>query len=304
MVATYAAASAYSFQFVAAPADLQPFLNSLYIWSTDAAELVDCLPAYSGQLVAFVQGSGRMEFGDGVMQHTGDGFFMAPMMEAFPFHISGPARMLGVSLNFRGWAALTGLAVNSHNNRMIELGEAFAPSLAERVRDLAPAWRAGELDDTAVLDALAQIVRDGLRPLPEATALVIDRTLEWLSSSFKPDLAQLYAMLPYSERQVQRLVARYFGQSPIRLIRRYRAVRAATLLSMPDLPASLETEIRNAFYDQAHMIKELRFFTGRTPRRLLPDAGSVVNAMLGPEGYGSVDLFGGNQDEQLGRSPG
>ena len=86
-------------------------------------------------------------------------------------------------------------------------------------------------------------------------------------------------------------------------VRRYRAVRAATLLSMPQLPDEIEAEIREAFYDQAHLIKEIRFFTGRTPKRLQPNSGSTINDMLGPDGYSSVSLFGAGEAEQLGREP-
>lgn len=294
---------AYQFQFVAAPPDLSPYLNSLYVWSTAEAQLADWLPAYSGQMVAFVEGEGRMWFENGAEHTTGDSFFLAPLLEARSFAVTGPARCLGVSLNFRGWAALTGLGVDEWHDRMFDPDVAIGPALTSRFAALAPAWRAGAIGDEAMLAEMAQIVREGISPLSDQHLKVIDATLEWLSSSFKPELGDLYAALPYSERQVQRLVARFFGQSPIRLIRRYRAVRAATLLSLPQLSEEIEAEIREAFYDQAHLIKEIRTFTGRTPRRLLPESGSVVNDMLGPDGYGSVDLFGGNQDEQLGREP-
>ena len=50
-------------------------------------------------------------------------------------------------------------------------------------------------------------------------------------------------------------------------------------------------------------IKEIRFFTGRTPKRLQPNSGSTINDMLGPDGYSSVSLFGAGEAEQLGREP-
>ncbi|MFA6218664.1 MAG: hypothetical protein WC692_02685 [Erythrobacter sp.] len=286
-----------------APGDLEPYLNSLYIWRSDVAELDDYLPAYSGQMIAFVRGSGRMIFDDGAAGETCDAFFLAPLCEAREFKVKGPALMFGVSLNFRGWTALSGLAVSEHHDRFLPPGMVLGESLAEEFRRLAPRWRTGELGDEGLLEAMADIVRRGLSQLSPAHAQVIDRTLEWLSSSFRPDLEELYDTLPYSRRQVQRLVAQFFGQSPVRLVRRYRAVRAATLLSLPDLPKEIEADIREAFYDQAHLIREVRFFTGRTPRRLLPDAHSPITAMLGPKGYGSVDLFGGGEAQQLGRDP-
>ena len=293
----------YEFHFVAVPADLEPYLNSLYTWRTNVPFLDDVLPAYSGQLVSFVSGQGMLCPAGGDEYPTSDAFIVAPLLAAIPFVIDGPALAFGVSLNFRGWAALTGFDVAACNDRMFPAAEGIAPHLAERLAMLAGQLRDGEIDEQAMLDAMAQIVREGIRPLPDKHRLVIDRTLEWLSASFSPEIAVLNANLPYSERQVQRLVARFFGQTPMRLSRRYRAVRAATLLSLPDIDQALEVEIRDALYDQAHMIKEIRHFTGRTPRRLLPAAGSVVSEMLGPDGYGVVDLFGGNQDQQLGREP-
>jgi AraC-like DNA-binding protein len=293
----------HSFQFIAAPSDLEPYLNSLYVWRSDLPELDDYLPAYSGQMTAFLEGSGNMTFADGELGQTSDAFFLAPLCEARPFKVYGPALMFGVSLNFRGWAALSGLSVSEHHDRFLQPDLVLGDRLADEFRAIAPRWRSGELDNEGVLAAMADIVRRGLSQLPPAHAQVIDRTLEWLSSSFRPDLEELYETLPYSRRQVQRLVAQFFGQSPVRLVRRYRAVRAATLLSLPDLPEAIEADIREAFYDQAHLIKEIRFFTGRTPRRLVQAVESPVTDMLGPKGYGSVDLFGGGEAEQLGRDP-
>jgi len=294
-------AASHSFEFVAAPNDLAPYLNSLYVWRSPSDQLDDVLPAYSGQMVMFAKGVGRMQFDQGTVAETSDAFFLAPLCQARNFSVSGPAVLFGVSLNFRGWAALSGLSVHDYHDCFLEPEMVLGDTLAGRFRELAVRCRESELGDDALLEAMSDIVRNGISQLPEQHLTVIDRTLEWLSSSFKPDLESLYERLPYSKRQAQRLVAQFFGQSPVRLVRRYRAVRAATLLSMPQLPEEIEAEIREAFYDQAHLIKEIRFFTGRTPKRLQPGGESSINDMLGPDGYGSVDLFGSGEAEQLGR---
>lgn len=262
-----------------------------------------CCPPIRGIGVVCEWAGGVLCTATGDEYPTSDAFVVAPLMAAIPFVIDGPALAFGVSLNFRGWAAMTGFDVTACHDRMFPAAEGIAPHLAERLAELAEQLRSGAIDDAAMLDAMTQIVREGIRPLPDKHRLVIDRTLEWLSASLNPEIAVLNANLPYSERQVQRLVARFFGQTPMHLLRRYRAVRAATLLSLPDIDFGLEVEIRDAFYDQAHMVKEIRHFTGRTPQRLQSAAGSVVSDMLGPDGYGVVDLFGGNQDQQLGRKP-
>ena len=295
------AENSYRFEWVAAPPALTPYLNSLYILRTGDTRVADMMPAYSGQLVVTLCGGGTMTFTKGEVTRTTPAFLQCPLLQAQEFAIDPDTVMLGVSLNFRGWASLTGLPVDEYSDCAVPVSDVLPANIAAPILALVPRVQSGELTERAALDELADIVASGISSLPERHLQVIDRTLEWLSSSLKPEIADLQDKLPYSERQVQRLVARFFGQPPVRLIRRYRAIRAATLLAMPDLAPRMEAEIREAFYDQAHMIKEIRHFTGRTPRRLQPKVDSVVKETLGEPGYGSVDLFGGSQDEELGK---
>jgi len=106
----------HSFEFVAAPPDLAPYLNSLYIWRSPDDRLDDVLPAYSGQMVVFGRGVGRMQFDGGEVAETSDAFFLAPLCQARNFSVSGPATLFGVSLNFRGWAALSSLSVHDYHD--------------------------------------------------------------------------------------------------------------------------------------------------------------------------------------------
>ena len=292
---------AYRFEWVQAPSDLAPYVNSLYILCAGSQSVDDVMPAYSGQLVLTLRGGATMKFANGSHARASAAFVQSPFTQAHPFTLEPNTLMLGVSLNFRGWTALTDLPVNEYCDSYVAIEKALPADLAEEAVVITRRCKAGELGETEALDALADIVRRGLKPPSDRHMQVIDTTLEWLSASLKPKIEDLQDALPYSERQVQRLVTRFFGQPPVRLIRRYRAVRAATLLAMPDLAPKLEAEIREAFYDQAHMIKEIRHFTGRTPRRLQPKEQSVVKDTLAPDGYSSVDLFGGNQDEELGK---
>ena len=291
----------YTFEWVAAEGSLVPYLNSLYMVRVGDEEVVDVMPAYSGQLLVVLAGEASMAFADGSRAATGPAGFMCPLTQAHSFAMQSGTVVLGVSLNFLGWAALTGLPVDTYRDRYLPVGEAMGAEFARACHEIVQRAQSGALGEREALDEIAALVAASIEQLPERHSQVIGRTLEWLSSSFKPEIADLLEQLPYSERQVQRLVTKFFGQPPVRLIRRYRAIRAATILSMPELAPKLEEEVREAFYDQAHMIKEIRHFTGRTPRRLQPKVDSVVKKMLGEPGYGSVDLFGGNHDRVLGK---
>tara|TARA_R100000049_G_scaffold1112_1_gene2517 strand:- start:175 stop:603 length:429 start_codon:yes stop_codon:yes gene_type:complete len=134
--------ASHSFEFVAAPPDLAPYLNSLYIWRTSDGQLDDVLPAYSGQMVVFGRGVGRMQFDD-VVSDTSDAFFVAPLCQARNFSVSGPGVVFGVSLNFRGWAALSGLSVHDYHDAFLQPETVLQDPLAERHTTLAPRWPSG-----------------------------------------------------------------------------------------------------------------------------------------------------------------
>ncbi|HSM53818.1 MAG TPA: helix-turn-helix domain-containing protein [Erythrobacter sp.] len=294
----------FSFEFVPAPADLSPYLNSLYVLRIGPHRIEEVLPAYSGQLMLASSGKGRMDFGDGFVEAPEDAFFTGPLTAARPFSIDGPALVLGASFTFHGWAALTRLPTVQNSDRFLTAEQGLGGPAGGDALSLTRRVRAGEIDAKAALGELGAILRTAIKPLPAGHADLIQATYDWLSSSLNPEPERLYASLPLSERQVQRLVKRFFGLAPSRLRRRYRAIRAATLLADPGLSDARRIEVLQSFYDQAHLIREIREFTGRTPRLLASGKDAVGIETLGPQGYGVVELFAGEESEQLGKEPG
>ena len=294
-----AAENAVRFEWVAAPSDLADYLNSLYVLRVGPADVEEMMPAYSAQLCVLLRGSGTMEFHDGTRASTTPAYFLGPLTQAQRFTIKAGSVTLGASLNVRGWAALTGLDADKVRDSAFPAPQVLPAEAYGRLEDVIRQVADGKLSELAGVDILADVIRQGLRPLSERHEQVIATTLAWLSGSFKPQISDLIDALPYSDRQVQRLVSRFFAQPPVKLIRRYRAVRAGTLLTMDELDPRVEAELRDSFYDQAHMIKEIRHFVGKTPRRLQPSNDTMVRETLGEPGYGSVDLFAGiRHDEQ------
>ncbi|MGB7407607.1 MAG: AraC family transcriptional regulator, partial [Pontixanthobacter sp.] len=124
---------------------------------------------------------------------------------------------------------------------------------------------------------------DNLRDVSDSHADLIALTNRWLGGALDPNVEDLFAAAPYSRRQVQRLVERFFGLSPKALARKYRAVRAAMLMSLPQLSDEMDAELAEAFYDQSHMIREIRLFAGRTPAKLGDDDSPFLTEMLDPK---------------------
>lgn len=285
--------SRFRFEFVAAPEDLAPYVNTLFVFSTDEARLDDILPAYSAQLIAFGRGKARMQFDEGHVAETSEAFFVTPMQKAAAFSMAGPARACGVSLTAQGWAAISGLPVDRFGHRKMEAAEILDASAAREIAAAGRAFADEQCDAASACARMAGVVRSSITPLKPDQSEFIATTMQWLGEDFTPDLADLVARTGLSERQIQRLCRRFFGKPPSALIKRYRAIRAATLLSQPDLRKDYRDEVEAAFFDQAHMIRDIRQFTGRTPKYLGNGTSSVTSDTLGPEGYGVVDLFGG-----------
>lgn len=289
----------FAFEFVPAPPDLAPYLNSLYILRIGPRGVEEMLPAYSGQLLVAPCGTGGIDFGNGFVEAPRDAFFIGPLSNARRFSIAGPALMLGASFNFHGWAALTRLPVVQNADRFIGASQGLGENGGAAAIGLARQVDGGDIELSAALERLASILRDRLRPLPSSHAQLIQATYDWLSSSLNPQPEQLFGALDMSERQIQRLVKRFFGLAPSRLRRRYRAIRAATLLADPNLSEPRRIEVLQSFYDQSHMIREIREFTGRTPSLLAQERPAVALETLGAPGYSVVKLFAGEEAEQL-----
>jgi len=63
--------------------------------------------------------------------------------------------------------------------------------------------------------------------------------------------------------QVERRCKRYFGSPPMQLARKFRALRTAIAMTHKD--ANLDDILAEGFYDQSHLIREMKHFTGITP---------------------------------------
>jgi AraC-like DNA-binding protein len=92
------------------------------------------------------------------------------------------------------------------------------------------------------------------------------RTVErWLATRPTPLMAELLADTGLSRRQVERNCKALYGISPKALAREARALRAAAAMTAnPDD----DDFVAYGFYDQSHMIREVKYFTGMTPGQI------------------------------------
>lgn len=277
--------SLFEIDYIAPSAALSDYVTTLYHFRCDENEVRDIQPASIGWLALFPMGKGTMRFADGREAPNFETNLLTPFALAAPFAMKGPVHSIGAALSPLGWAALTGLDAAEYGNRLVRAGDLLGEGIEQLGASLCEAYRMGDKTGPECAAALGEYILDHVQPVNKRHQGLIRVTNHWLGSSLNPQLEELLAKANYSERQVQRLVERYFGLPPTALARKYRALRTGALLSFPKLTPEYEAELAEAFYDQSHMIRELRLFVGRTPARLSDDDSPFLNEMIDPKNF-------------------
>lgn len=261
-------AALISVDYIAPPEPLAPFITTLYHFRCDEPVIRDIQPAAVGNLCLFPHGKGEMLFAEGHRDPNHEVGLLTPLSRAAPIMVAGPFHVFGAALTPVGWAALTGLHAGEHRDRLLPAGAVLGPGIDTLGQELLAAYRARSMSGRDCALAVGGFIGANLKRVNPRHLELIAATGQWLAASFNPETAALTGAAGYSARQVQRLVERYFGLPPRALARKYRALRAAALLSAPHLSMEDEAAIADAFFDQPHMIREIAHFVGRTPARL------------------------------------
>ena len=263
--------SRFTLEYVDPAPELAQLVTTFYHFQCDDREIRDIQPAAIGHLALFPLGKGAMSRPDGGSDPSHEVNLLTPFAQAMPFVMKGPFHAVGAALTPLGWAGLTGLHAGEHANRLYDATDYLPQDAVQAGKDACAAYRAGEADGPALIALLGGLIAANLALPAERYMRLIGVTAQWLAASDAPEIEDLYAASPYSRRQTQRLVERFFGSSPVALRRKYRALRAAALFARPDLTDAQADAVIGAFYDQPHMIHEIRYFAGRTPARLSSD---------------------------------
>lgn len=286
---TLTAASLIAVDYIEPPETLGPFVTTLYHFRCDEVLIRDIQPAGIGLVCLFPHGKGEMHFADGSRDPNHAVGLLTPLSRAAPIVVEGPFHAFGAALTPLGWAALTGLHAGDHRDRLLPAASVLGEAIETEGQELLHAYRTGARTGAECARAVGAMIASRLRPVdPRHLALIAD-TARWLAASFNPRIEDLAGAGEYSGRQVQRLVERYFGLTPRALARKYRALRAAALMSSPQLSLEDEAAIAEAFFDQSHMIREISHFVGRTPARLTDNATPYLNELISPMNLRELD---------------
>lgn len=281
--------SLISIDYIAPPAAISDYVTTLYHFRCDEPVIHDIQPASIGHLSLFPYGKGHMHFRGGRNDPNPEIAVMTPLSTAVPIVVEGPFHVIGAALSPLGWAALMGLHAGEERDRLRPAGEVLGDEVDAVGNNLIDAYRDGSMSGRECALALGDFIGEHARAVNPRHRDLIATVNAWLGASLNPDLDDLMQAAAYSPRQVQRLTERYFGLTPRSLARKYRALRAAALLSFPQLTPEFEAQLGDAFFDQSHMIREITRFVGRTPARLSDNAAPFLSELIDPKNLRELD---------------
>lgn len=261
-------AAAFKADYYSVPAPLQPYIAAFYQFRCDETQIRDMHPSNVSHLVMFLRGQGSVHFRTGVKDALPRIGLFTPCACAASYYVNGPLVAVGAVLTPLGWAALARLDAGEHGNRLYDASGHFGPEAAILAGDCHQGYLAGELRTEEIVRKLGLFIEANLQAVNPRHARLIALVMDWLSEKSDGKLVTLHAAIGYSHRQVQRLTQRFFGLPPKALLRKSRALRAAAIFSNPRATADQLACVSDHFYDQSHMIREIRLFVGRTPGRL------------------------------------
>jgi AraC-like DNA-binding protein len=181
---------------------------------------------------------------------------------------SGPIHLFGAGILPAGWGALLGFEASTLVNRVIDATHLFGNALNDVMADALRAAPIAGGEGRHRQSALARMpagAADSARPRSDFTR-VVD---EWLAASIAHARQVGASRRRGSACRAARSSAsarRYYGAPPKLLARKYRALRAAVALVSES--QSVDDLIARGFYDQSHLIREVKQFTGHTPRQI------------------------------------
>lgn len=277
----------------APPAELAPYVTQIYFFRCDEKHIHDLQPAALGHLLFLLNGVGTLQFQDGHIDPISGATIFGPGLAAAEFAFDGPLHDLAFALSPLGFVALTGKPANHYADKAVAASDLLGPDIDALFAEMQQGHRNGSMRVAEMVEKVSAFLMKRVRAVPEAHQLMIQRVVGWLSSDLDPDVHDLYPLLDMSRSTAARLITRYFGTPPKQLMRKYRALRAASLLIDPACTPELRAKIESLFYDQPHMIREIRQFAGRTPGALDGDDVRILRMWLSKDNYRDIETFPG-----------
>jgi AraC-like DNA-binding protein len=251
----------YAMVYSPPPPHVADRVSSFYEFTNPAKVHDDIERSDRPQLRVLLEGEGSYIFANGHRDFAARVSLSGPTTGHVHHLATGPIHAVGAGLLPNAWQALVGRRAGELVDRCVDARDVLGDVVDELWADI----RAAE-DVHARFVAMAAFiaeVTDPVDPEHQRFTSVVD---QWLIENPDPQVDMLEQASGLSRRTLERLTKRYYGVPPKTLARKYRALRAAAALARGEDLASAGLE--DGFYDQSHLIREVKRFAGLTPGQI------------------------------------
>jgi AraC-like DNA-binding protein len=255
-----------------APA-LSRYISAYYTVDIDYPTIVDIERAGSGHLRFNLSGRCTFDYPGSEKDPASAIILIGPGTRAARHSIVGPYYAFGCVLMPEFWDGIIAASAAEFANHAKDA----AALLGEKTPMIFDALRAadGLSAMTSMMDAFLTPL---IKPIPKRRLEIIERIAAWLAVQPTPSPEQLYETTPLSSRQVMRIANHHFGAPPKMLARKMRALRTASRILGSN--GAITTVPEDNYTDRAHMSREIKTFTGLTPRQLQINSSPIMQTTL------------------------
>lgn len=264
-----------SIRYCAPAPALRQHVSSLYWFESNLPAFADLMRAELGQIRLVVEGEAVNQYADGHCRAGRGAILQGPTTGPVHYRANGRLSLFGIGLLPLGWTELIGLPAHELADDAVDLAAVLPAATVARVMERLGNARDDHQRCDAINDFLLGRLAHARSPATWFTRLADD----WLTACANPDVDTLVAASGMSARSVERLCQRLYGARPKLLARKYRALGAAVRLGTGEAESWADAA-SDAFYDQAHFIREFKTFTGMTPARFQVEAAPVTRLTI------------------------
>jgi len=259
-------------------ADLAPYIRRFYVFEAplpEGAVIEDFLLAETAFVRCLICGDWAAETSPGQWNTAGNVVFFGANSRPLRVRVKGGFAVTGFAIRPRGWHALFHDPHNLLSDKMLPLQQMWG-----ELADTMYAGVASAGDDEAQLAAMESALRERIALI---RAPEIDMQMAQFEAIARTDstirVEDAAQDVGLSMRQLERRCLATFGLTPKSILRRSRFLDSATAFRGFSTPNECELDALR-YFDQSHMNREFRRYTGMTPRTFAKTATPLQTAGL------------------------
>lgn len=243
--------------------DLAPFVRRHYVFEAELpaeAVIMDRLLAETAFVRILLRGDWAAQIAPDTWGNVGKTLLFGGNARPFPVRVTGPFSVAGFGIKPGGWRALFKEPASDYTDKMAPLAEAWEDAATDMEAGVTSAKTDAEIVAAMENGIRAQLARVG-RPKEDKMISRLEATARTDSTIKIETVAETLGL---SVRQIERRCLKSFGMSPKLVFQRSRFLDMAA--AMRGLTNPSETQLAALrFFDQSHLNREFRAFTGMTP---------------------------------------